>query len=66
MGVARIPWLAGGVFIALGLAFFVSVTVDTGAIAQSNLRDRHWGIVFPILAVAALIGVVMSAPNTRR
>ena len=55
---ARIPWLVGGVFIALGLAFFVSVTVDAGAIAQSNLRDRHWGIAFPILAVAALIGVV--------
>jgi len=51
---ARIPWLVGAVFIALGLAFFVSVTIDADAIAQSNLRDRHWGFVFPILAVAAL------------
>src|SRR5271155_4827534 len=54
---ARIPWLVGAVFVVLGLAFLVSVTVDAGAIAQSNLRDRHWGLVFPILAVLALIGV---------
>jgi cytochrome d ubiquinol oxidase subunit II len=62
---ARIPWLVGGVFIVLGLAFLVSVTVDAGAIAQSNLRDRHWGLVFPILAVLALIGVVSSARARR-
>jgi cytochrome d ubiquinol oxidase subunit II len=62
---ARIPWLVGGVFIALGLAFFVSITVDTDAIAQSNLRNRHWGLVFPILAVAALVGVVASARAQR-
>ena len=54
---ARIPWLVGGVFLALGLAFLVPLTVDAGAIAQSNLRDRWWGFAFPILAVAALIGV---------
>jgi cytochrome bd ubiquinol oxidase subunit II len=53
------------VFIALGLAFLVSVTVDADAIAQSNLRDRHWRLVFPILAVAALVGVVVSARARR-
>src|SRR5277367_3909579 len=61
----RIPWLVGGVFIALGLAFLVSVTVDADAIAQSNLRDRHWGLVFPILAVVALVGVVVSVRARR-
>jgi cytochrome bd ubiquinol oxidase subunit II len=58
---ARIPWLVGGVFIVLGLAFLVSITIDADAIAQSNLRDRHWGFAFPALAVAALVGVVASA-----
>ena len=35
------------------------------AIAQSNLRDRHWGFAFPILAVATLVGVVTSARARR-
>jgi cytochrome bd ubiquinol oxidase subunit II len=62
---ARIPGLVGGVFAALGLAFIVSITIDAGAIAQSNLKDRYWGIAFPILAVAALIGVVTGARARR-
>jgi cytochrome d ubiquinol oxidase subunit II len=62
---ARIPWLVGGVFIALGLAFLVSFTIDADAIAQSNLRDRHWGFAFPVLAVVALVGVVVSARAQR-
>jgi cytochrome d ubiquinol oxidase subunit II len=62
---ARKPWLVGGVFIALGLSFLVSLTVDANAIAQSNLRDRHWGFAFPILAAAALIGVAASARERR-
>ena len=62
---ARIRWLVGGVFVTLGLAFIVSITVDAGAIAQSNLQDRHWGLAFPVLAVAALIGVVAGARARR-
>ena len=62
---ARIPWLAGGVFIVLGLAFVASLTIDADAIAQSNLRDRLWGYAFPLLAVAALAGVVASARARR-
>ena len=62
---ARIPWLVGGVFIVLGLAFLVSITIDADAIAQSNLRDRHWGFAFPVLAVAALVGVVASTRARR-
>jgi cytochrome bd-type quinol oxidase subunit 1 len=38
---ARIPWFVGGMFTALSLAFFVTVTVDAGAIAQSHMRDCH-------------------------
>ena len=46
---ARIPRLAAAVIIVLGLAFAVSVTFDAGAVAQSNLHARSWGLIFPIL-----------------
>lgn len=62
---ARIRWLAVAVLIVLGLAFTVAVTFDAGAIAQSNLRARSWGLVFPIAGVAALLGVVASARARR-
>jgi cytochrome bd ubiquinol oxidase subunit II len=58
---ARISWLVAGVFVVLGLAFAASVTVDPGAIAQSNLQSRYWGIAFPVLALVALIGVLAGA-----
>jgi cytochrome bd ubiquinol oxidase subunit II len=61
----RIGWLAAIVFVTLGLAFTVSLTVDAGAVAQSHLRDRTWGLVFPVAAIAALGGVVM-AKRARR
>ena len=44
----RIPRLAATVFIVLGLAFIVAVTIDAGAVAQSNLHrlgpdlPAHW------------------------
>jgi cytochrome bd ubiquinol oxidase subunit II len=57
----RIPWLALAVFVVLGLAFTVALTVDAGAVAQSHLRDRPWGWIFPAVSVAALAGVVTSA-----
>ena len=62
---ARIPWLVAGVFIALGLAFAVSIVFDAAAIAQSKLEVRYWGLVFPIVAVAALIGVLAGARGRR-
>jgi cytochrome d ubiquinol oxidase subunit II len=55
---ARIPWLVGGVVAVLGLAFIVSITVNAGAVAQSNLENRYWGVAFPTLAIAALLGVL--------
>jgi cytochrome d ubiquinol oxidase subunit II len=61
----RIGWLASIVFVLLGLAFTVSLTVDAGAVAQSHLRDRAWGLVFPVAAIAALGSAVMSARARR-
>jgi cytochrome bd ubiquinol oxidase subunit II len=57
----RIPWLVIAVCAVLGLAFIISLTIDAGAIAQSNLRQRNWGLVFPLLSVAALLGVLAGA-----
>jgi cytochrome bd ubiquinol oxidase subunit II len=57
----RIPWLAVAVLLLLGLAFTAAVTADAGAIAQSNLRARSWGLAFPLIGVAALLGTVAAA-----
>ena len=62
---ARIPKLVGAVFAVLGLAFIVSLTVDAGAIAQSNLRLRSWGLIFPLLSLAALLAVFAGARARR-
>jgi cytochrome d ubiquinol oxidase subunit II len=62
---ARIPWLVIAVFVVLGLAFTAATTLDAGAIAQSNLRARAWGLVFPIAGVAALVGVLVGARARR-
>ena len=62
---ARIPWLVVAVFVVLALAFTVAVTFDAGAIAQSNLRARGWGLAFPVISVAALIGVIVNARARR-
>ena len=62
---ARIPRLVMIVFAILALAFLVSITIDAGAIAQNHLRDRVWGWIFPLLATAALAGV-LAGVRTRR
>jgi len=62
---ARIPWLVMAVFVVLGLAFTAAVTLDAGAIAQSNLQARSWGLVFPVAGVAALAGVIVGARARR-
>ena len=62
---ARIPWLVAGVLVLLGLAFAVSLTIDAGAIAQGNLGQRRWGLVFPIVSLAALVGVLAGARARR-
>ncbi len=62
---ARIPWLAVAVLVVLGLAFTIAVTVDAGAVGQSNLQARHWGLIFPVVGLAALLGVIASARARR-
>ena len=62
---ARIPWLVAIVFAILGLAFLACISVDAGAIAQNHLRDRGWGWVFPAIAAAALVGVLVGARQRR-
>ena len=62
---ARIPRLVVAVFVILALAFATAMTIDAGAIAQGNWRARGWGIVFPLVAIAALVGVVVSARARR-
>jgi cytochrome bd ubiquinol oxidase subunit II len=62
---ARIPWLVAGVLVLLGLAFAVSLTIDADAIAQGNLGQRRWGLVFPIVSLAALFGVLAAARARR-
>jgi cytochrome d ubiquinol oxidase subunit II len=62
---ARITWLAVAVLLVLGAAFTIAVTVDAGAIAQSNLHARQWGLIFPIIGLGALLGVIASARARR-
>lgn len=61
----RIQWLVVAVLVVMGLAFAVAMTIDADAIAQSNLRARGWGFVFPTIGVAALIGVIVAARARR-
>jgi len=61
----RIGWLAAIVFVLVALAFVVSLTVDTHAVGHSRLRDRLWGLVFPVAAIAALGCAVLSARARR-
>ena len=59
----RIDWLAGATAALLGMAGVGALIELTGAHAPGV--DRHWALVFPILATAALLGVVFAA-RTRR
>ena len=62
---ARIPWLAAGVIVVLGMAFVTALSIDAGAIAQSNLRERLWGLVFPAFGMLALLGIIAAARSRR-
>ena len=61
----RVQWLVVAVLVTVGLAFAVPMTIDADAIAQSNLRARGWGLMFPIVGVAALIGVIVAVRARR-
>ena len=62
---ARIPWLVAAVFAVLGLAFIIALTTDFGAIAQSNLGQRSWGLVLPMFGLVALLGLLAGARARR-
>jgi len=62
---ARIPWLIGIVFAIIGLTFVVVLSVDAGAVAQSHLRERPWGLLFPVLGVVALVAAWLAARARR-
>ena len=62
---SRIPWLTAIVFALIGLCFTAVLTVDAGAVAQNHLRERPWGLLFPLLGVAALVAAVLGARARR-
>ena len=62
---ARILRLAAAIIVVLGAAFTVILSIDQAAVAQSNLHSRRWGLVFPLIGIAALLGLV-AAVRARR
>ena len=59
----RIPWIVVSVLVVLGVAF--ALVLDKSALAQSNLRARQWGFVFPVLGILALVAVLIGARRRR-
>ena len=53
----RIPAIAAALIGVLVLAF--GLTLDHSALAQSHLAERPWGLVFPLIGVAALGAVLL-------
>ncbi|HMB59344.1 MAG TPA: cytochrome d ubiquinol oxidase subunit II [Xanthomonadales bacterium] len=50
---ARIPWLAAGVLLILGMAF--ATTLDDNAFARNELEQADWHWLFPAFGVLALV-----------
>jgi len=59
----RIPRIAGGVLVLVGVAFAAAV-VERVDIA-GRLLDRAWGLIFPVLCLLAMYGVFVGV-RTRR
>jgi cytochrome bd ubiquinol oxidase subunit II len=57
MALRRIPAIAGAMLAVLALAF--GLTLDHSALAQGQLGERPWGLVFPVVGVAALLAVLL-------
>ena len=53
----QIPAIAAALIAVLALAF--GLTLDHSALAKSQLGARPWGLVFPVLGVAALLAVLL-------
>jgi cytochrome d ubiquinol oxidase subunit II len=61
----RIGGLVAVVASLIALAFAAVLVADRGAVAQGHLRERPWGLVFPLLAVAALLATAWGARRRR-
>ena len=53
----QIPAIAAALIVVLALAF--GLTLDHSALAKSHLAERPWGLVFPLIGVAALLVVLL-------
>ena len=53
----QIPAIAATLIVVLALAF--GLTLDHSALAKSHLAERPWGLVFPLVGVAALGAVLL-------
>jgi cytochrome d ubiquinol oxidase subunit II len=53
----QIPAIAAALIAVLALAF--GLTLDHSALAKSHLAERPWGLVFPLIGVAALLAVLL-------
>jgi len=53
----QIPVIAATLIVVLALAF--GLTLDHSTLAKGHLAERPWGLVFPVLGVAALLAVLL-------
>jgi cytochrome d ubiquinol oxidase subunit II len=53
----RIPWLAVAVLVVLAAAFYETLA-ERDRIA-TDLEDRTWGLIFPVIGLAAMGGVLL-------
>jgi cytochrome bd ubiquinol oxidase subunit II len=59
----RIRWLAFAVIVVLGVAFVAAFAERTRTVGE--LGGRPWGMVFPLLAIAAVIGIFTGVRRRR-
>ena len=57
MALLRIPPIAGAMLAVLALAF--GLTLDHSTLVKGHLGERPWGLVFPVVGVAALLAVLL-------
>jgi cytochrome d ubiquinol oxidase subunit II len=59
----RIQGLASAVVVVLGVAFVAAVADRTRTVGQ--LGSRPWGVVFPLLGIAAMVGIFAGVRRRR-
>jgi cytochrome bd ubiquinol oxidase subunit II len=60
----RIPWLAGGVLVVLGIAV-VAAFIERARMTGNLFLDRPWGFVFPAIGLLAMFGVFVAVRRRR-